>query len=296
MPPETRSLWEQLDSEVEPWRRGRVALVTIGVFYARLQIAVLAGNILFGNFEGLLATTASCSVFWLLFYLIWIGINWVRWLAGAWCGLNGFIHLIWALTDSNGLFAAIGSINLIIGTYLCLSPSVYFFAKRQREKRSWLVSGIVVGTFVLVSVTFSLGTLGLFAYKAHAQSAAIEFAQDAAEHVYGDNDREWLLRHLTSQAKASDDQRSVINVFDDAVQFMGPVTQISAPTGQARVFYHPPLTLACEAHMVADGVSAYGHARLYFLLIDSGHGWQVQSTWWEHPGTPMPKTVIVNPQ
>jgi len=296
VPPETRSLWEQFDSEVEPWRRGRAALLVMGAFYLLLQGAGVYQTLRLGNFEGLLGSAAFCAVFWLLFYLIWIGVNWIRWLAGAWLGLTGFCLLIWALRDGDMVLSAAGAVNLLIATYFCLSPSVYFFAKRQRENRSWLHSGMVVAAFVLLSFTFFIGTVGLVVYRAHVQQEAIEFAQEAAEHIYGDDDRDWLLRHLTAQAKASDDQRSAINVFNDAIQFMGPVTQISAPSGEARVFYHPLLTFASEAHMVADGMSAYGHARLYFLLIDSGHGWQVQSTWWEHPGTPMPKTVIVNPQ
>jgi|GEM_PF-2654198 len=64
---------------------------------------------------------------------------------------------------------------------------------------------------------------------------------------------------------------------------------------RTRVFYHFPLTFTSEAHMIVDGMSSYGHARLHFFLIDSGHGWQVQSTWWEHPGTPTPETVIAEP-
>src|SRR6266702_501096 len=99
MPPETRSLWEQLDSEVEPWRRGRLVLVSIGSFYLLLQVVSLFANLRLGNLEALSVSAASCAVFWLLFYLIWIGVNWIRWVAGAWCGLSGFAYLIWALRD-----------------------------------------------------------------------------------------------------------------------------------------------------------------------------------------------------
>jgi hypothetical protein len=119
MPPETRSLWEQLDSEVEPWRRGRIVLGSIGTFNFLLQSAVLFAAVKEGNLEAVVLFGSVCAVFWLLFYFIWIGVQWIRWLAGAWCALNGFILLIWALTDSNGLFATIGSVNLIVGVYLC---------------------------------------------------------------------------------------------------------------------------------------------------------------------------------
>jgi hypothetical protein len=295
MPPETRSLWEQYDSEVEPWRRGRIALVSIGAFYVLLQGFVVYQGIKLGNFEQLTRFAGFCAVFWLLFYLIWIGVNWIRWVAGAWVGLTGFFGVISSIVYGDMFLATAGAINLFIATYFCLSSSVYFFARRQRENRSWLHSGLVVAVFVLLSFTFFVGTLGISAYRVQVQRAAVEFTQDAAEHVYGDDDRDWLLQHLTSQARARGDGKSVTHVFDDAVQFMGPVTQISITSGSTEISYHFPYNLTAEAHMVVDGMSAYGHARLYFFLIDSGQGWQVQSTWWEHPGTPMPETKMVTP-
>ncbi len=291
MPPETRSLWEQLDSDVEPWRRGRIALIVIAAFYVLLQAVTISQSFFAGNLEALLAFAAFCSVFWLSFYLIWIGFNWIRWLAGAWLGLSGFCFLIWALRDGNVVLGVAGSINILIATYFCLSPSVFFFAKRQRENRSWLHSGLVVAGLLLLSLTFFIGAIGLFAYQAHAQVAAIHFTQEAAQHVYGDGDRDWLSQHSTPQALARSDEKSLIAVFEDATRFVGPVTQISRTSGKARVLYRFPATLTCEAHMIADGISAYGHARMYFFIIDSGNGWQLQSTWWEHPGTPMPETI-----
>jgi len=288
--------WEQLDSEVEPWRRGRVVLISIGSFYLVLQAAVLRANLLLGNLEALLASAASCAVFWIFFYLIWIGVNWIRWLAGAWLGLSGFAFLIWGLRDQNALALIFGSINLVFATYFCLSPSVYFFAKRQRENRSWLHSGMIVGALLLLSVTFFIGALGLFGYRAHAQTSAIEFAQDAAQRIYGEQDRDWLLQHSTAAALANCKERSVMNVFDEAISFMGRVGHLSAATGNARIFYYFPVSFRGEAHMIVDGVSVYGHARLYFFLVDSGQGWQLQSIWWEHPGTPMPEVEIVKPE
>lgn len=295
MPPETRSLWEQLDSEVEPWRRGRAVLVSIAAFYLLLQGFTVYLNLRAGNLEGLLGFAAFCAVFWLLFYLIWIGVNWIRWLAGAWLGLSGFCFLIWGFRDEDVVTGTAGGINLVIATYFCLSPSVYFFAQRQRENRSWLHSGIAVGALALLSFAFFIGALGLVAYQAHAQSDASEFTREAAEYIYGDYNRDWLLQHLTSQAGESTEDRSPIDVFDEASEFMGPVTQISVTKAETRVLYRFPFAIIWEAHLVADGISAYGHARLYFFVVDSGHGWQLQSTWWEHPGTPMPETEIVNP-
>jgi hypothetical protein len=48
---ETRSLWEQYDSEAEPWRRGRAILVAIGCGYLISQALLAATEIASGNIE-----------------------------------------------------------------------------------------------------------------------------------------------------------------------------------------------------------------------------------------------------
>ena len=286
MPEETRSLWEQYHSEVEPWRRGRAVLLVIGSFYLVLQLLGLSAALIVGNLEAFLASAAFCAVFWLLFYLIWIGVNWVRWAAGAWSGFNGFACLIWSLRDNNGWLALVGSINLLIGAYFCLSPSVYFFAKRQRENRSWFHSGLVAGVFVLLSVTFASGAVALVQYRAHIQAGAIEFATEALQRMYGDQERDWLIQHSIPEALDNRQRTAVLRMFDEATRYVGPVHQISAATGDARLFYRFPTSFVSEANLMADGESAYGHTCLYLSIVNLGQHWQVQWTWWEHPGTP----------
>jgi hypothetical protein len=228
MPSETRSLWEQLDSDVEPWRRGRVALTSIGIFYLLLQSFSAYQNIKFGNLEALIGFAAFCAVFWLQFYLIWIGVNWIRWLAGAWLGLSGFCFLIWALRDGDLVLGAAGATSLLIATYFCLSPFVYFFARQQRENRSWLHSGMVVAAFVFLSFTFFMGAVGLLVYRAHAQAAAIEFTQEAAEHIYGEQDRDWMFAHLSPMDLAASTSESLNVFFVQNVGRLGPVPNFHA--------------------------------------------------------------------
>ena len=180
--------------------------------------------------EALMGFAIFCAVFWLLFYLIWIGINWIRWLAGAWLGLSGFSFLIWALRDGDLVLAAAGVINCLIATYFCISPSVYFFAKRQRENRSWLHSGMVVAVFVLLSFTFFIGSVVLFAYRARAEAGAIEFTQEAAIHIYGDQDREWMFANLSPVDVAASTRANLNAFFEQNVGRVSPVLQISTPT------------------------------------------------------------------
>jgi hypothetical protein len=152
---------------------------------------------------------------------------------------------------------------------------------------------MIASVFVLQCVTFLIGAVGLVGYRAHVRAAAIDFVQEAAQRVYGDQDRDWLVRHSTREAVS--ERAGVITVFDEAARFMGPVRQISATTGEARVFYRFPATFLSNADMVADGESAFGHACLYFAIVDLGSGWQVQWTWWEHSGTPTGVCKSVHP-
>lgn len=288
MPQDTRSLWEQLDSEVEPWRRGRLVLVSVGAFYFLLQATVFIAAAKDGNIEAVLVFGSVCAVFWMLFYFIWIGVQWIRWLAGAWCGINGFILLIWALTDGNGLFATIGTINLIIGAYLCFSPSVYFFAKHQQEKRSWLHSIAVGIVFVLLFLTFAIGSVGLFGYHNWLYADAIQFADQAAEHIYTEQDRDWMFAHFSPDQIAAMSREDLNAFFRDSVGRVGPVLQISTPTGPLRLTYHFPAVFISNAQLTAEGKSSYGPVLLHFWISDMGNGWTIDRTWSEPTYTEKP--------
>lgn len=288
MPPDTRSLWEQYDSDVEPWRRGRITLVSIGMFYFLLQAAVFVAAAKDGNIEAVMVFGAVCVVFWLLFYFIWIGVQWIRWLAGGWCALNGFILLIWALTDSNGLFATFGTINLIIGVCLCLSPSVYFFAKHQQERRNWMHTIAVGSVFVLLVLTFAAGSVGLFIYHVRLYTDAVQFADQAAVHIYTDQDPQWMFSHFAPDEMAAVSPEGRRAFFRDNVGHIGPVLQISTPTGAAWFTYHFPAQFVAWAEMRAEGKSAFGPVLLYFDISDPGNGWRIDKTWSERAYTEKP--------
>lgn len=288
MPPDTRSLWEQYDSEVEPWRRGRMVLGSIGTFYFLLQAAVFIAAVKQGNIEAIVLFGAVCAIFWLFFYFIWIGVQWVRWLAGAWCGLNGFTLLIWAVTDRNGLFAVFGPINLIVGAYLCLSPSVYFFSKRQQERRNWLHSLAVGSVFVLLFLTFIAGSVGLFLYHAQLYADAVQFADQAGVHIYTDQDPDWMFAHFSPDQIETVSPEGRRAFFRDNVGRGGPVLQISRPIGSVWFTYHFPAEFVGWARLTAEGKSAFGPVRIYFNITNSGDGWTIDKTWSERTYTEKP--------
>jgi hypothetical protein len=78
---------------------------------------------------------------------------------GAWAGAIGFCWVIWGLGAGNVAMVAYGAINLLIASYFCLSPSVYFFAKHQRETVRWKEAAAIalVCFLLLCSVGGRLG-------------------------------------------------------------------------------------------------------------------------------------------
>jgi hypothetical protein len=130
-------LWREVVGDTEPWRRGRIFLVVLAVWVLATQIIGIGSSVLLGQIERVLAAAIGGIVFWLLFYFIWIGVHWVRWICGGSMALLAFAHLIWGIRDGNLIRLISGSLNFPVAAYLALAPSVYFFALRQKERVRW---------------------------------------------------------------------------------------------------------------------------------------------------------------
>lgn len=282
MSEEKRSLWEVYASEVEPWRRGRAVLIVIGVSYFVLQALSVWAHLALGSFEQVFALVTGCLIFWLLFYFIWIGVHWVRWLAGAWSGLIGFCWLIWGIRDSNIIMECFAVGNLFVATYYCLSPSVFSFAKRQAERRSWLYSIAVAAVFVLGLLAFFAGALGLFVYKAKLEREAHDFADDAFMRVFSDHDGEFFADHLTEHTLVANGGRAHAVKFIAGTRFNpGNVEHVTPSNGTTRLSYRFPATLEGTAEMVSRAATIYGPLQLHMRLIESDHDWKIESLWWD---------------
>src|ERR1041385_6712582 len=182
--PDNSALWREVLAEEEPWRRGRTFLILVACITFLFQALLLGYGIITGAIEFVLVNALSSLIFWLQFYFIWIGVHWVRWLQGGWSALFGFALLIWALRDHAPILALLGAYSLMVGCYLGLAPSVYFFAKRQKEKVRWTESLAVAGVFVLLLGSVYAGVLGLAGYKAALEREAREFADTAFQRVF----------------------------------------------------------------------------------------------------------------
>src|SRR5215210_1452118 len=115
MAEETRSLWEIYDSEIEPWRKGRRILISIGGFFFASQLVTFAVFALGGDLLKALIYAGNTVLFWFVFYLIWIGVHWLRWICGGWNMIIGFCMIIWGWRDSDGIGAMFGLICFVVG-------------------------------------------------------------------------------------------------------------------------------------------------------------------------------------
>jgi hypothetical protein len=287
MPEETRSLWEQYHSEVEPWRRGRVVLILIGSFNLLLQGLDLNAHIALRNIEALLPTATVFVVFWLQFYLIWIGIKWIRWLAAGWCGLVGFVLLIRGWVDGNSFLVVFGCINLIIGSYLGLSPSVYFFAKRQRERRNWIHSLAVAAIFALIFLSFGMGSIGLSAYKAQLEAEGGRFADEAFRRIFANHETEFLLDRITERGLATSGGRESLTKFLETAGLQtGDVHNIRRATASLKLTYNFPAKFGCIGTVTAEGIGTIGPVQLRLDIIQSDQDWQIETLSWHYPNYP----------
>jgi hypothetical protein len=282
MPSEQRSLWEQFDSEVEPWRRGRMVLIVIALLNFSFQALIFAAGVIVGETEGLLKLAAVSVLFWLQFYFIWIGVHWIRWVAGAWSGLVGFAYLIWGWRDGNAPLIVFGCINLLVGTYLGLSPSVYFFAKRQQERRNWLHSLAVAAVFGLLFVSFYFGSAGLFAYKRQLEVDAREYAEDAFRKIFTDHDTSFFLTNVTKEALEKNGGTAFATRFlQQTTMKAGDVHDIEPVMSQVKVTYHFPTTLDCVGVMKTHGVGEHGRRlQLHLRIVEFSRGWQISDVAW----------------
>jgi hypothetical protein len=280
MPDESPSLWEQFDSEVEPWRRGRGILICIAAFYIVAQSLILAASILLGNIERFLIFGVGAVFFWLFFYLVWIGVHWIRWLLGGWNLIIGFCLLIWAWRDMSGIETLSATIALLIGAYL-LSPSVYFFATEQRKVIRWHEAVLIAAVCMLVLCSIGAAMIGLWVFRNRCLQEAIEFADVAVQHVYVKPDQDWVLAHATEQSiKNNGHQR--LQYFFENTKNLGAVGQISRARGSIRLYFRFPSNFESDAHLISEAKSQNGPVELHFILWNFRNNWEIHRMWWTY--------------
>lgn len=282
-PKEGEPLWWAVVGDPEPWRRGRLFLVLLAILSFFFQCLSLGYGILSGDIEGALVLGIFVLVFWLQYYFIWIGVHWVRWLNGAWSALAGFVLVIWGFRDGAALGIALGLYSFGVGAYLALAPSVYFFAKRQRESVRRMDSLIIAAVFLLLLGSLSAGVLGLMGYKTHLEREARRFADTAFMRIFADHDGDFLLEHATDRLLKADNGREQLPIFmQDAMRRAGNVHDIKPSAGWLRFWFSFPSQFGSAGQMVAEGVGDHGRIRMHLKVGEAGGPWKVDGVRWTY--------------
>jgi hypothetical protein len=205
-----RSLWELYDSEVPPWQRGRTILACIALSHFVLQCLLALPFVLDGRVVRVCAFGFAAVIFWLLFYFVWTGVAWLRWLWGVGNPATGFCLLIWAWRDLSGLETLFGTMNIVIGAYL-FSPSVYFFARHQKKTTHWKEALLFAAGCCLIMCNVAAIAVGFWFFLEQHRRDACHFADDAGQHIYVDQDRDWAFAHVLK--KPDDPYRSRLDYF-----------------------------------------------------------------------------------
>jgi hypothetical protein len=280
MSEESRSLWEVLISETELWRRGRTILILIGLSHFVLQLLILLGALSFGNAERGLMFGVAVAIFWLQFYFVWIGVQWLRWFWGAWDMIIGFCLLIWAWRDSSGFETFAGCGSFVTGFYLCFSPSIYFFAKRQKETVRWMEAIVVSGVWFLILLSIGMVAIGFVVYRHDSEIEAAKFGQEANQRIYVDRDLNWVMAHIT---KASFEHNGAerLQYFFRRNLALGTVRLLTPARADVRVRLELPLRFRSDARIDANAQTENGEIVLHEILRDNGRSWELDHIWWD---------------
>ncbi len=158
-------------------------------------------SILLGNLTGFLLAVGFGALAMLLLYFIWLGHNWPRWVLAPLFICSGFANVIWGIVQGNGLLFLVGLGSLTIFAYLMLAPSVYAFARRQRETIRPVESLVVGGVLLLVVASVGCGLYGFYVYDSDLQAQATFFAAKAFNKIFIEHDAEFLRANLKDEVR-----------------------------------------------------------------------------------------------
>ena len=281
-PERPEPLWREVVGDTEPWRRGRWFLIALAVWTFATQCLVIGSQILVGRIELVLVASVGAIIFWLLFYFIWIGVHWVRWLSGGFMALVAFANLIWGIRDGNAVRLIDGTIGLPIAAYLALAPSIYFFALRQKEVVRWKESLVVAAVFALLLASVGAAMIALFGYKAHLENRGRAFAERAFRRIYVEGDTDFLRKHATERLMQEEGWERLSRFMADRYMRVGIARNVRPARGRLRFRFRFPGTLISEARMGTHAESDQGPVWLQMVIVETGGEWRIDSLWWRY--------------
>lgn len=274
-------LWREIVGDTEPWRRGRIVVAVIIALDLMGRSILIAASVITGRIDQILIQSMASVIALLLFYFIWIGIHWVRFVTAAWLGLIALYYLLWGVHDNVLVELIIGVVNLACASCLALSAPVFFFAKHQRESSWWKETLLFVGTCLLLIASLASAVLALSRYRDEEQIEATSFADRAFGAVFADHDTYFFLDHLTQHSlRANGGRLKATRFLQDATLRGGDVHDIKPATGKLAFSYNFPNRLDCTGIMETEAVGMKGPIGLHMNIVKREEGWQIENVWW----------------
>jgi hypothetical protein len=275
---EPQNLW--LYGEVEPWRRGRTILVSIGLFFAFAHALVLWAFFRSGLIEVALGTTIVLILWWLGFAFIWFGTHWVRWLLGAYTLLAGFVYFIWGIRDASVIQLTVGVLDLLIGAFF-FAPSVHHFALRQKESIRWPEKLIVSGAFLLLAMSLLLALVALGFDRADVEREAQRYGMESLQKIFVENDTYYLLAEASEEwLHQPAGNLAVTQPLTDKVMRLGNVEYVRVTKTELHPIYRFPLTVGYVGLIDGEGQGRCGAVWLRLAVTRSAQGWRINGFWW----------------
>jgi hypothetical protein len=278
---ETRSLWEQLDSDVEPWRRGRAFLISFSLLQLLIQLFLLMVTAFAISIEVTAVAALSCVIFWFLFYFVWIGIHWVRWLWGLWDLVTGFCLLVWGLRDTNSFQLLFGGLSFVIGFMLCLSPSIYFFAVRQRESVRWFEASLMGGACLLLMAAIIVSLVLFIGVREGWRRDAAAFATEVNLHAYQDNDADWFAGRVTADALQRNGPEGMKSFCWANRLELGRIETFDPPKSRVMIRLTWPIDLTATAWVDCRAPARRRDIEIHEILVGQRGDWRIYRMWWD---------------
>jgi hypothetical protein len=276
MGPEADPLWKQVLGDAEPRRRGREAIIVVTIVILLGEAARLVAALMSGDLSSFFLQVTVAWAVALLLYFVWIGQTWARWLLAPIFAINGCWDFIWGIVGSDGLRLLIGIGELIVFVYLAISPSVYVFARHQRERISrWEVLAIS-GIFLVTFVSIGSAILAFSIYLNTVKAEATEFTRITFHRVFENRDAKYLAEHSSKTRKDSTPQ-SFINRIAGELGEVKSVGPLGMSFRNKFVPYHLELRAKATVRVAFESGS-------HWVTIEiSGHepDWEIEHIRWD---------------
>lgn len=275
--PETQPLWKEVLGDAEPRRQGRQAVVVVTILILLGEAAKVLGALMSGSLPSFFVQVIAAWLVGLLLYFVWIGQTWARWLLAPLYGIGGAWDFIWGIIGSDGLRIMIGVGELIVFAYLVVSPSVYVFARQQREHiKRWEVLAIT-GVFLLIFISVGSATLAFFNYERTLKAEATEFAAMAFHRVFENRDASYLAEHSSGARKNSSPQWFINAIGAE----LGPVKSVG-PLGMSLRTKFVPWRLEVRGTARSRVVFETGPRWVSIEISGQEPNWEIDHISWDY--------------